>query len=280
MNSLTATGLLTKKELFYSNTPLSGAYLVKDEPFYQGNLLNLIKKIRHERWSRLNQFLRESPIQPEKRLEKVFDKSFILAMAEGAMRGGLHNTLEVISSLPEFVNAKRLLDIGGGHGLYAIAFSQANPELQSFIFDLPPMIDVALEFIARYEIEDRVHTTSGDFTKDDWGNNYDIIFASDALYKPNKLLLPILKKIKDALNTKGLFVVKQWTIDNERTSPTTTVLWDLMVSLIGHFPSYTYTDEEFSNVLKETGFKEIKLFDISTPSKPSKIFVAKKEDSQ
>ena len=277
LNSLVAIGLLSKKGLYYENRPLAATYLVKDGPFYQGNLLNLMKKTRNERWSRLSQTLKGDPIQPEKKLEKVFDKSFILAMAEGALRGGLHSTLEIVSTLPEFTNAKRLLDLGGGHGLYAIAFSQANPKLQSFIFDLPPVIEVADEYIANYEMSNRVHTLAGDFSKDDWGNNFDIIFASDAFYRPKELLFPILKKINDTLNEGGLFICKQWTIEKERTAPVTTVLWDLMVSLLGNLPFYTYCNEEFTDVLKEVGFKKIELFDISTPSKPSRVIVARKE---
>lgn len=276
LNSLVAIGLLIKKELLYSNSSLATTYLVKDGPFYQGNLLNLMKKTRHERWLRLDQALKKGPVQSEKKLEGVFDKGFILAMAEGAMRGSLHSTLEIVFSLPEFKNAARLLDLGGGHGLYAIAFSQANPKLQSFIFDLPPVIEVAREFIARYEMNDRVHTLAGDFIKDDWDTKFDIIFASDALYKPKELLFPILQKIKSSLNKGGLFIAKQWIIDKERTTPITTVLWDLMVSLLGNLPFYTYTNEEFIELLKEMGFKGVKLFDISTPSKPSRIVVARK----
>lgn len=194
------------------------------------------------------------------------------------MRGGLHSTLEIVSSLPEFVKATKLLDLGGGHGLYAIAFCQANPKLESVIFDLSAVIEVAREFIARYEMQDCVHTLAGDFSKDSWGNSYDIIFASDALYKPRDLLLPILGKIKDTLNEGGLFITKQWTINEQRTAPVTTVLWDLMVSLSNNFPFYTYNDDEFTNVLKEAGFRRIEVFDISTPAKPSHIIVSRKEE--
>lgn len=280
LNSLVAIGLLTKKDSHYNNTLLSATYLVKDSPFYQGNLLNLMEKTKSERWSRLGQVLKEGPIKPPRKPDEVFDKKFILAMAEGAMRGGLHSTLDIVSSLPEFANAAKLLDLGGGHGLYAIAFSQVNPNLKSVIFDLPPVIEVAKEFIDKHEMNGEVHTIHGDFTKDHWDNGYDIIFASDALYKPKELLFPILKKIKETLNEGGLFISKHWTIDKERTTPVTTVLWDLMVSLIGHMPFYTYTNEEFVDILKDVGFKKIKSFDISTPSKPSRIIVAKKEDTR
>jgi len=126
LNALVATGLLTKKDSLYGNTSLASTYLIKDRPFYQGNLLELMNQTRQERWANLGRCLKEGPIQPNKDKKQVFNKNFIVAMAEGAMREGLHRTVEIVSSLPEFTGSKKLLDIGGGHGLYAIAFSQAN----------------------------------------------------------------------------------------------------------------------------------------------------------
>lgn len=277
LNSLVAIGLLKKQEPFYINSPVAANYLVKDSPFYQGNLLNLIKKNWQQRWSKLGDCLKEGPAQPGKKPDDVFNQSFILAMAEGAMRGGLQSTLQVVSSLPEFSNATKLLDLGGGHGLYPISFCQINLKLESYIFDLPPVTEVASEFIARYQMQDRVRTLAGDFTTDDWGNSYDIIFASDALYKPKEVLVPILEKIKATLNKGGLFISKQWTMNKQRTAPVTTVLWDLMVSVSSNFAFYTYNDEEFTDVLKDIGFEKIEVFDISTPSKPSCIIVGRKE---
>lgn len=279
LNSLVAIGLLTKKDSLYCNTLLTATYLVKDEPFYQGNLLNLMKKTRQQRWKKLPLVLKSGSGQPNKKFEEAFDKGFILGMAEGALRGGLYDTIKALSQLSEFSKAQRILDLGGGHGLYAIAFAQMNPAIESFVFDLPPVIEVAKEFITKYQMENRVKTITGDFTKDDWGNNYDIIFASDVFYRVREVVLPVLQKIRNTLNKDGLFICKQWTIDETRTSPMTTVLWDLMVSMLGSPSFYTHTNEEFIRVLKEAGFKRIELIDISTPSKPSRIIMARKEDN-
>jgi len=277
LNSLVAIGLLTKQNCLYCNTFLASAYLVRKSPFYQGNLLSLMKKGRQQRWSKLGDCLREGLTVPDEKQEKVFDRGFTLAMAEGAMRGGLQEALKIVSSLPEFPNATKLLDLGGGHGLYGIGFCQINPKLQSFVFDMPAVLEITREFIAKYQMQDRVHAIEGDFTRDDWGGSYDIILASDALYKPKELLLPVLQKVKDSLNEGGIFITKQWTINKERTGPVTTVLWDLMVSLQNSFPFYTYNDKEFVSILEEAGFSRIEVFDTSTASKPSCIIVSRKE---
>lgn len=276
LNCLVSLGLLTRKDELYKNTPVATTYLVKSEPFYQGNLIQLMKKSREERWAQLSHVLKHGPIETDRKLDNIFDKSFILAMAEGALRGGLFDAIESISKLPEFSTAKRLLDLGGGHGLYAIGFAKKNPNLETYVFDLPQVIDVTKQFISRYQMDGRVKTISGNFENDGWEDNYDIIFASDSLYRRKDKLIPILNRIKQSLTENGVFISKHWAMNEERTGPTTTVFFDLMMSMMGGFDSYIYSNEEFIAVLKEAGFRDFRLIDISKPSKPSIITVAKK----
>src|SRR6185312_15826744 len=60
-----------------------------------------------------------------------------------------------------------LLDIGGGTGIYAIAFLQKNPGLKAIVLDRPEVLRVAAEFAAQYGVADRVELRAGDmFTGD------------------------------------------------------------------------------------------------------------------
>ncbi len=275
-NALTAAGLLIKQNSEFQNTPLAATCFMEGKPFYQGNLISLLVKTRTERWSNLGRCLEEGPLQPQNDRNRVFDGSFIKAMAEGAMRGGLHRTVEHVTALPEFKTAKKLVDIGGGHGLYAIAFAQANPGLESVVFDLPPVTKVTNEYIQSYEMQDRVTAVAGDYTEDDWGQNVDIVFASDCLYRPTETVRPVLNKIRESLSPGGMFISKHFMMDEGRTSPDTTVYFDLMVSLIGNFSGYIHTPKEWCQVLESAGFA-VDSLDISSPAKPSMIFVARKK---
>ncbi len=275
LNALVATGLLIKENSMYVNAPLASTYLLEDTPFYQGNLIGLMSRTRQERWSNLGRCLKEGPIQPDRDRKRGFDRRFIVAMAEGAMRGGLHRTMKVVSSLPEFAKSKRLLDLGGGHGLYAIAFAQANPELESVVFDLPSVTETAQAYIDAYDMRTRVTAVAGDFTKDDWGGGYDIVFASDCLYMAREALMPVLRNIDVSLNPDGMFISKHWLMNRDRTSPDTTVFFDLMVSLLGNFSGYIYSRQEAVELFEAAGF-QVETVDISTPSKPSMIFICRK----
>jgi hypothetical protein len=275
-NALAASGLLIKTDSTFQNSPLASACFIEGKPFYQGNLIGLMLKTRMERWANLGRCLKEGPLQPQNDRRQVFDTRFTKAMAEGAMRGGLHRTVSTVTALPEFQTAKKLVDIGGGHGLYAIAFAQANPALESVVFDLPQVVEATNEYIQSYAMQDRVTAVAGDYTADSWGQGVDIVFASDCLYRPQDVIEPILIRIKDSLNPGGMFISKHWMMDDQRTSPDTTVYFDLMVSLMGNFSGHIYTNAEWRQVLDSAGFT-VESVDISSPSKPSMIFVGRKK---
>jgi len=276
LNALTAAGLLIKSNGRYSNTPLADTFLVQGKPFYQGNLLKLVSKGYHD-WSKLGQVLKEGAGRKagERPAKNVFNESFILAMAEGALRGTLQQTVDVISGLPEFAGVKEMLDLGGGHGLYAIALAQKKPDLKAVVFDLPHAVDVTRDFINRYGMQEKVKVIAGDFNRDELGGGYDLVLASDVFYRPKEAVTGVMRKIFESLNDGGIFILKQWMLNDEGTGPLTAVLFDLKLSLSNN-QHYLYTTRESIDLCCQVGFKDIQVIDISIPAKPSTLIIARK----
>ena len=54
---------------------------------------------------------------------------------------------EIVRLAPLPAGARRLLDIGGGHGRYALAFLHKHPELRATVFDSPRAL---LAFLDRW----------------------------------------------------------------------------------------------------------------------------------
>ncbi|ADB58077.1 class I SAM-dependent methyltransferase [Archaeoglobus profundus] len=267
-NALAASGFLKEVNGKYALTEVSKVFLLSDSPFYQGNLIKLYKKTREERWNRLGEALRKCPLS-FRRDQSVFNESFILAMAEGAVRWDLPRTVEIVKELPEFKRARKLLDLGGGHGLYALAFKEINPELDAYVFDLPPVIEVAKKFVG-----DRVKLIAGDFTKDDIGSGYDIVFASDVFYRPREELTQILKKVHESLNDDGILISKHWHIDDLKED-STAVFFDLMFAILEEVDS-VYSTPEFCDILESCRFEVVDIIDIGKSYSPSKIIVVAK----
>ncbi len=278
-NALTAMGFLFKNGQDYYNTPLSSTYLVKASPFNQRHLLDLERESRERRWSTFSKVLKEGSQKSQRGTGEAFTRDFLLAMAEGALRGGLQKIVEIFSTLPEFKNAKTLADIGGGHGLYAIAFAQANPQLEAYVVDFPHVIDsITKEAISDYNMTDRVHTISCDFTQGDLGGKYDVVFASDSMYKPHNQIVPLLEKVASSLNKDGILASKHWFLNEEKSSPLTAVFFDLKMSFEKHgdLPNELFTLGEYINALNQAGLQVQNVTDINGPFDPSKLVIAKR----
>jgi len=284
LNALAAINLLSKSGDKYVNEPIANTFLVKDSPFYQGDYIRL-EESGYNLWPKFDQALKEGikTVDMTKMkaktedLEKVVDPTFTLTMANFAMRGGVHQVVKVLSEAPEFKKAKRMLDLGGGTGIYSIGLALSNPDLEITVFDIPPVLGITKEYISRYGVEERFKMKGGNYIQDDFGEGYDIVFASHTFYGYSKeMLLSLLQRIHKALNNGGIIVSNHFALNEDGVGHKITVFWDLWLTLYS-YKTPTYTNDEYANLLKEAGFTVIQTIDISTPSYPSTLMIGKKE---
>jgi predicted O-methyltransferase YrrM len=275
---LVSLELISKVDGGYLNTDMVRSFFVKDSIFYQGDMIYFMVD-SYPLWSKLDQALKNGHLDNsgKGKREDTFDKRFIMASAEASIRGALQDTVEVIAGLPEFKDAKRLLDLGGGHGLYSIAFAQRNPSLEAVVFDLSQVVEISRGFIKDYGMEARVNVMEGDYLKDDLGSGYDFIFTSHSLfYQPRETLEGSLKKVYNALKDKGVLVINHWIRQKNKNSVVSS-LWDLRLTLLGS-PHYLYSKEEYLDLLKKCGFVEKDIIHLPTSSNPTVIIVARKDN--
>jgi hypothetical protein len=224
---LVSLGLLEYSGGMYRNSPVSSTYLTRSSQFSQ--LKYIEKTWRHslDLFAQLPVIMRSGPVSYEK--EHFFRDLSLPGMAENALTGRLQKTIRPITDLPGFGSFKRMIDLGGGHGLYAIALVQQNPSLEAVVFDLPFVTASADDYIRKYGAT-RVKTVGGNFFTDEIGTGYDLVFSSS---NPSGKSIEMLSKISAALNPGGVFVnvqsgdsepkdvytmleMKLWTIENTR----------------------------------------------------------------
>jgi SAM-dependent methyltransferase len=203
----------------YLVSELSATYLLKDSPFSQQHYF--AERVRNaERWARLPQIMRQGPDIVEK---GPFFGEVVHCMAENARCGLLQETVRVVQENVDFKSIEKLLDLGGGHGLYAIAFADLNEEIQAFVFDLPPVTKETRYFIEKYGAS-RVDIIPGDFFKDEIGSDYDLIFSS---FNPGGKVPSLIPKIAEALKPGGVFVTRQVPDENMKGNPLMSLDWNL-----------------------------------------------------
>ncbi|OGO51107.1 MAG: hypothetical protein A2148_07065 [Chloroflexi bacterium RBG_16_68_14] len=115
---------------------------------------------------------------------------------------------EIVAKVRLPATARRLLDVGGGHGLYSIKFCRRYPQLSATVFDLPEAMEVARESVAAEDMGHCVSVRAGDFWMDDLGNGYDVALLFNIIHAnlPDKNM-ELLGKVASALSPGGLVVI-------------------------------------------------------------------------
>ena len=274
LNVLVTLGLLAKSDEEYASTVDAETFLVEGKSHYIGNLVRIIIGSNLP-LSYLDEVLKNGGSLQERSEEFAFDEVQILGHAEAALCLELPIIFDTLKDVPEFANAKRILDLGGAHGAYSMAFAQKNPLSEVTLFDLPHVIEFAKHFVANYGMKDRIKFVAGDFNTDDIGNRYDLVFVSHVFYQ-KKGIESVLGKIYDSLNENGVVILNHWIVNETRTGPRVSVLFDLYTSIMSR-GYHCYTVNGYTSLLEEAGFSKVRIFDIQTPPSPSMLIVGKKE---
>lgn len=210
LDLLCQTGLLSRSGREYRNTPLASTYLVSTSPYAQVHYLRKNMVYLEEIWADLANRLIAGPLIFDQ--DRFFRGLSLPAMADTALCGRLQRTVREVASLPGFRSCRKMVDLGGGHGLYAIAFTFIHPLLHATVFDLPHIVPLADLYIRKYGAE-RVSTMGGNFFSDSFGTGYDLVFSSS---NPSGKATGLIPGIAAALNPGGLFVNVQSDGHDER----------------------------------------------------------------
>ena len=75
-----------------------------------------------------------------------------------------------------------LLDVGGGTGIYAIAYLQLYTELRAIVWDRPEVLKVARELAESHGVADRLQCVPGDMFADPVPPGADVMLLSNILH--------------------------------------------------------------------------------------------------
>jgi precorrin-6B methylase 2 len=256
MNALVALGLMRKKYELFSNSGFSEKHMVTTSPGFLGGLSHAADLWRN--WSTLTPAVAAGTSVTIKEdineRSEAWREAFIAAMHARAAT----QAREVASTLTLPPSGK-ILDVGGGSGIFAFAFINASPELSAVVFDLPNIIPITERYIRQAGLDNCVGTMAGDYLKDDLGSGYAMVFMSAIIHinntEENKRLISAGAK---ALAPGGHLVVLDHVMEESRTEPFAGALFALNM-LVGTDHGDTYTRSEISSWMSDAGLTEIVL---------------------
>ena len=154
----------------------------------------------------------------------------------------------------------RLLDVGGGHALYSIALCQKYSQLAAVVFDSVQALSVGRTSIDTANLNERVQVHAGDFMKDSWGTDFDVVLLFNILhgFRANDNMA-LLKKVKAALNPGGRVVIMDQIIGKGGLPVAETLTQILGISFFHLVGGQTYTFDEMHRWLTSAGFGKIQL---------------------
>ncbi len=252
LNSCAALGLLSKSGGLYANLPLALRFLVPGSKSYLGYFFGLMED-GYRNWGRLPDAVRENhPVRPAERdagRDPNWNRSFTMAMHQGAQI-----TARQVAGILDLKGCRRLMDVGGGPGTFAMELVKRNPELEATVFDLPGVLEITRELVAENELSDRIRLQPGDYHEDSFGRDNDVVLLFGILHSESiNSRHRLLTKVWESLAPGGLVVVRQLLLDEDRAGPPEASMFSLQM-LLNTDSGECYTWQEIKSLLQESGF--------------------------
>jgi 2-polyprenyl-3-methyl-5-hydroxy-6-metoxy-1,4-benzoquinol methylase len=162
--------------------------------------------------------------------------------------------------------ATRLLDLGGGHGLYGAMICRNHPPMQSQVLDLPKAVEHARELAQREGIDDVVSHRAGDMLTDDLGlDRYDVVFMGNIVHHlSEEQNIGLLRRIQASIKAGGTVAIWDFRLPEPGSPP------DLIVDAFALFFQITsaarcYRPSELTSWLEKSGFREVTISQSPSP---------------
>ena len=261
LDALAAMGLLIKTGEAYGLGSSARQHLVRTAPGYIGFIIRHHHRLMAS-WSRLPEAVRTGrPVRSGASRGDEGREDFLLGMFNlaSAIAPGLAKGIDLSQR-------KRLLDLGGGPGTYAIHFCLANPGLQATVFDLPGTKTFAEATITRLGVSGRVDFQAGNYLLDPVPGGFDAVWLSQILHAEGpEGCTAILGKAAGALNPGGVIFVHEFMLDKAMDGPEFPALFSLNM-LLGTAAGQAYSEEQLRDMLARAGGSDIRRLDFRGPN--------------
>ncbi len=240
-------------------TPLGGEHLVKGSPWFLApyyepvrdtpvtrTYLHVLRTGKPANWQAKDAGgdWHESMRDPE------FAKEFTgLMNCRGLLFGQ-----KLAQALAPFLGERtRLLDVGGGSGIYSATICAAHPQLTATVFEQDPVDAIVKSEIVRHDLEHRISVRTGDMFLDSWPEA-DVILLSNVLHDWDEPQVgELFAQAAKSLTTGGLLVIHDAFVSDDRSGPVETAEYSALLMNITQ--GKCYTAAEYAAMMTEHGFE-------------------------
>jgi demethylspheroidene O-methyltransferase len=164
---------------------------------------------------------------------------------------------------------RRLLDVGGGEGVFLALAAARAPQLQLMLFDLPAVTDRARARLEAAGLSSRAQVFGGNFLEDPLPEGADLISLTRIVHDHDDAsALRLLKNVRSALPSGGTLLIVE-AISGQKGAEPIDAYYAFYTLAMGRGEPRTF--EEIAALLREAGFAEAKLLPARLPTATSVI---------
>jgi 2-hydroxy-4-(methylsulfanyl)butanoate S-methyltransferase len=181
LTALKSLGLIVEHDGRFANAPATAKFLVAGAP---GDFRDYVRLVNgafgYESFRHLTAGLRGERTFPYKGFYEGMIYSAVLGgeTFSAAQHSGSLGPARLMAKRMSLAGRKRLLDVGGGSGAYALAFCAANPQLKATILDFPQTVETGKRFALDAGLTDRVTHLAGNAITTTWRAGHDVALMS------------------------------------------------------------------------------------------------------
>ncbi|MEM1362101.1 MAG: methyltransferase [Pseudomonadota bacterium] len=164
------------------------------------------------------------------------------------------DTLRMVS----FRGTRRLLDVGGGFGVFLQEVLSAHPKIEGHLFDLPGVVATAAERLAVSPVADRVTVTGGNFQQDAFPSGADTISLIRVLYDhQDATVANLLAKAYETLPPGGRLIISEPMGGAKRPDPACDVYFAFYTLAMG--TGTLRTSQRIAELCQAAGFADMRI---------------------
>ncbi len=170
-----------------------------------------------------------------------------------ALAGRARNVAPILAENIPLSDARVLVDVAGGSGIYSIALLQKNPHLRAIVLDRPEVLKVAQEMASSQGVVDRLSVVAGDMFRDPIPRA-DVILLSNVLHDWDvPECKTLIARSAAALNRSGRLLIHDVFLNDALDGPLPMALYS--AALFTLTEGRLYSAAEYRTWLAEAGLE-------------------------
>ncbi len=256
---LASLGFLVQHHNRFYLTEVSRTFLLFQSPYYCGGLLHALRDTPPLHFL-IQDTLKRGSVRDDTNCQSLWGGKELNPEKATFLTQVMHShsfpAAVGVARWGDFSGVQQLLDVGGGSGCFCIALAMRYPDMTFTILELPAVCTLAEQYIAQYNLQDRIDVLPADMFTDPWPSGHDAVLFSNIFHDwdiPHCLTL--CQKSFNVLPPGGRIYLHEILLTDTKDNPCAAASYSLAVSLF--YGNKLFTAHQLEELLQTCNYEDI-----------------------